>query len=301
MHAHRILHLSDTHVGRNGSDEDGVDATAALERMLHDARHVRDLDLVVVSGDVADDGSVEGYRAVRDRVGAFAAQRGIPHVYCTGNHDDRHAFAAVLGSGHLDADGTDVGHLGSTSPERAAISEVGGLRVITLDSLVPGSVHGVLGAAQLSWLREVLSTPATSGSVVVLHHPPVLLEDCEPLRAAGLRNSADLAAVLSGTDVHAVLCGHFHLQLFSSLAGVPVWVTPGVVTRIDLTAPQRFMRGVEGASATLVDLGGTNSPTFRVLHARDRHAGEQVYLLDTSFADVEDELAPGLTEHRAST
>ena len=51
---HRILHLSDPHVTRTGLDEDGVDAIAALERILHDARHVPGLDLVVVSGDIAD-------------------------------------------------------------------------------------------------------------------------------------------------------------------------------------------------------------------------------------------------------
>ena len=84
----RILHLSDTHVSAHGPDMDGVDAIASLERLLHDARHVPDVDLVVVSGDIADDGSAAGCEAVRDRVGAFAAARGIPHVYSTGNHDD---------------------------------------------------------------------------------------------------------------------------------------------------------------------------------------------------------------------
>jgi 3',5'-cyclic AMP phosphodiesterase CpdA len=54
---HRILHLSDPHLTRTGTDEDGVDAVAALERILHDARFVPDVDLVVVSGDVADDGT----------------------------------------------------------------------------------------------------------------------------------------------------------------------------------------------------------------------------------------------------
>ncbi|MCW3844538.1 metallophosphoesterase [Micromonospora yasonensis] len=102
---HRILHLSDTHVGANGFDEDGVATRAALDGILHDARHVPDLDLVVVSGDIADDGSVAGCLAVREAVGRFAAERGIPHVYCTGNHDRRDSFTAVLGTGHLAADG----------------------------------------------------------------------------------------------------------------------------------------------------------------------------------------------------
>jgi 3',5'-cyclic-AMP phosphodiesterase len=73
----RILHLSDTHVTASGLDADGVDAAGALDRLLRDARFVPDIDLVVVSGDIADDGSEAGCRAVLDRVGRFAAERGV--------------------------------------------------------------------------------------------------------------------------------------------------------------------------------------------------------------------------------
>lgn len=278
---HRILHLSDTHVTRAGTDEDGVDAIAALERILYDARHVPGIDLVVVSGDIADDGSVDGCRAVRDRVGAFAAARAVPHVYCTGNHDDRSAFAAVLGSGHLAPDGRDRGRPASGGgAERAAVSEVDGLRVVTLDSLVPGAVHGAISSHQLRWLRDLLASPAPAGTVVVIHHPPIYLESSELLPTVGLQDADRLAAVVAGSDVRAVLCGHFHLQLSATWAGVPVWVTPGVVTRIDLTSPPRLERAVKGASATVVDLGGPFSPTFHLLHARDPEAGQQVYLVD---------------------
>src|SRR2546423_5847105 len=139
----RILHLSDTHLTANGFDEDGVDAAASLDRILHDVRFVPDVDLIVVSGDLADDGSVAGYAAVRERVGRFAAGRQIPQVYCVGNHDDRAAFAQALGTGHVDAAGRDVGQT-AVADARAAVSEVSGLRVITLDSLVPGSAYGLV-------------------------------------------------------------------------------------------------------------------------------------------------------------
>ena len=58
--SHRILHLSDTHATATGIDEDGVDALAALDQILRDCRHLTGLDLVVVSGDIADDGSAQG-------------------------------------------------------------------------------------------------------------------------------------------------------------------------------------------------------------------------------------------------
>jgi Icc protein len=277
---HRILHLSDTHLTGDGIDEDGVDAAAALDRILHDARFVAGIDAIVVSGDIADDGSAAGCAAVRDRVGRFAASHGVPHVYCVGNHDRRDAFTAVFGTGHRGPDGEDAGRSSADEGTCAAVSDVTGLRMITLDSLVPGSVHGQLGQAQLAWLREILTDPAPAGSVVVLHHPPIALAASPWQPLVNLRDARQLGEILAGTDVRAVLCGHYHLQLSGSINGVPVWVTPGVVTRIDLTAPPHLERAVKGAAATVVDLDGTGSPMFHTLHARDPHAGEQVYLVD---------------------
>ena len=98
---------------------------------------------------------------------------------------------------------------------------------------------------------------------------------------ASRRASADeLAAAVAGTDVAAILCGHFHLQLTGRLGGTTVWATPGVVTRIDLTAPPHAFRAVNGAGATVIDLGGPFSPSFHVLHARDARAGNEVYVVD---------------------
>jgi len=276
----RILHLSDTHLTASGFDEDGVDAAASLDRILHDVRFVPDLDVVVVSGDLADDGSVEGYTAVHERIGRFAAERQIPQVYCVGNHDNRAAFAHVLGSGHLDAAGSDIGQI--AGPEaRAALSEVSGLRVITLDSLVPGSAHGYLSDAQLAWLASVLAQPAPTGSVVVVHHPPIAPTSVPWMAVDGLRNAEALGDVLAGTEVRAVLCGHFHLQLAGSLRGIPVSVTPGVVTRLDLTTRPHLWRGVKGAGATVVELHASGGSLFYAVQARDPHAGEPVYLVDT--------------------
>ena len=287
---HRILHLSDTHLTANGFDADGVDAAGALWQVLSDARHLEGLDLVIVSGDIADDGSAAGYAAVREIVGSFAAGRGIPHVYTTGNHDDRVSFMQVLGTGHLAADETDTGRDWAGGPERAAVSDVNGLRIITLDSLIPGSGHGLISAAQLRWLAGILAKPAPAGSALAFHHPPVQVSTSIFVATGGLENASELADVIAGSDVQVILCGHYHAQLTGHLRGVPVCVTPGVVTRIDLTAPPGLVRAVQGASATVVDLGGPFSPSFHVIHARDPEAGRQVYLVDgITWAQVDGE------------
>lgn len=279
----RILHLSDTHLTlAAGLDGDGVDTRESLRRILHDCREIPGLDAVVVTGDIADDGSREAYTDALELVGGFAGQRRIAAIFSTGNHDERAPFAAVLGSGHFDGDGRDrpETQIEGACGERAAVTMVAGYRIITLDSLVPGKGYGQISHAQLAWLREVLAEPAPHGSVLAFHHPPVAVPGVAVQAALGLRNGPELAATISGTDVRLVLCGHFHLQLFGFLTGVPVWVTPGVVTRIDLTATPGTERAVKGASASLIDLGGPHSPVFHTLHARDLHVGQTAYEID---------------------
>lgn len=277
----RILHLSDTHVSATGADMDGVDAVAALDTILRDARHVPGLDAVVVSGDIADDGSAEGCRAVLERIGAFAAERGIPHIYSTGNHDARGPFREVLGSGHLDADGSDRGRLLDPGSDLcASVSYLGELRVITIDSLVPGQTHGFLDEHQLACLAAELATPTRDGTVLVLHHPPLHLASLPWVADVVLHNISALGRVVRSSDVRAILAGHLHFQVSGFLAGIPVWVAPGVVTRIDTTAPPHLVRGVLGAGASVVDLADPASPTFHVITARDPRAGEQVYVYD---------------------
>lgn len=289
----RILHLSDTHLDRfGGPDADGADGTAALRRLLAELTHLEGLDAVVVTGDVADDGSREAYARAREILYDYAARRGASVLCTTGNHDDRTAFADVLGTGHVSPDAVFEGAAG----ERAAASTVGGWRLITLDSLVPGKGYGLLAGGQLDWLREVLATPAAAGTVLAFHHPPMAL-DVDVQRALGLQNSAELAATIRGTDVRLILCGHFHLQITGRLEQAVVSVTPGVVSRIDLTAPPGTERAVHGPSASLVHLGGPHGPLVHTLHARDPRMGETVYEADREeMREVIERLGPPRTE-----
>ncbi|MDQ2837704.1 MAG: metallophosphoesterase [Actinomycetota bacterium] len=283
---HRILHLSDTHLGASGFDADGVNALASLEQILFDCRWLPDIDLIVTTGDIADDGTAEGCQLVRARVGAFAAARGIPHIYTTGNHDRRPGFIEALGSGHLDPLGNDIGELLVAGDERAAVSVTGGLRTITLDSLVPDRVDGLISTAQLNALAAELALDGVrsdyTGTVLALHHPPIDAAIAPWTRDTGLSNPDELAAVLTGADVSVVLCGHLHLQLTGAFADTTVWATPGVVTRADLTAPGNRLRVLRGPSASIIDLTPGRPPTCYVVHGRDPNAGQEVLVVDPS-------------------
>lgn len=231
-----LVQLSDLHVDVSRPQRLAT-VRAALD--IVEASGVR-VAALVLSGDLTDTGDPAAYRALRAVVEPAAARIGAPLVYAMGNHDERTAFRREL----LD---------GSGSQPCDHVVRVGGLRLVVLDSTVPGRPQGLLGPGQLAWLAAELAEPAPLGTVLVLHHPPVPTAFA-PMRAADLHNPRDLAAALAGTDVRMILCGHAHHAGASALAGVPVWIAPATAHRAELLSPAGRARGRAGAALTRVDV-----------------------------------------------
>ncbi|WP_460802550.1 metallophosphoesterase family protein [Microbacterium sp. GXF6406] len=228
MTALRILHLSDTHFSGDGSLHYGVVDTAEHLRLA--LAHVAHLpfDLVVISGDVSEDGSVASYERIRDAVIPWAAEHGARTVFAMGNHDVRDSFRRVLGGGQPDA-GEQL--LPGTDPHRPvfSVAEHDGWRVIVLDSSVPGAGYGAVDEEQFAHLHTALETRAKNGTIVVVHHPPVRAQT-HLLQALALDDAHGraLIGILRDSDVRVVLSGHYHLPITEFVSGVPVTVAPGV-------------------------------------------------------------------------
>jgi Icc protein len=233
-----LLHLSDTHLRAAGSRLFGtVDSARYLEDAIAaiEASGIRP-DAVVFTGDLADRGESAAYETLRDLVEPFAAALDARLLWVAGNHDDRAALRAVL----LDDERTDP-----TAPVDR-VDELDGLRIVTLDSTVPGHHHGEITASQLSWLQDVLATPAPLGTVLAMHHPPV--PSVLPLASSvELRDQAKLKAVLRGSDVRTILAGHLHYSTFATFAGIPVSVASATCYTQDLTVPVGGTRPQDGA------------------------------------------------------
>jgi 3',5'-cyclic AMP phosphodiesterase CpdA len=151
-----------------------------------------------------------------------------------GNHDRREHLS------DLSSSGSSAGRVRLPGcPGKAAFAslEECGWLVIGCDSLVEGSGHGELGAAQLSWLRETLDAHPAAPVVLFMHHPPLphLELGWAPgfTKQAGLLFSdADRLALESlfqgraGQQVKAICVGHVHAEFDVPLAGVPVLGTP---------------------------------------------------------------------------
>lgn len=277
----RLLHLSDLHLNGSSTPDEGVDADRSLALVLEACAPVEGVAAVVVTGDVADDGSEAAYQRARSALLDFAGARGAQLVMSTGNHDDRDAFTTVLGAGHFSPNGERVGEPGPDGWVCAS-SIVGGLRIVTLDSLVPGMWFGRLGIRQLSWLQGLFETDPTTPTILAFHHPPLDL-GVEIQQRVGLEDRDPLASTIRAGAVAAILCGHFHQQVAGSLGGITIWVTSAVLNRIEhLSVPPGHERAVTGGSATVVDFTDPTAPLFATITARDPEAGREIYTVTTN-------------------
>ncbi|MET4610355.1 Icc protein [Rhodococcus sp. PvR044] len=234
--SHVLLHLSDTHLlDRPGALYGGVDSEARLRQIFAEieASQARP-DALVFTGDLADKGEPGAYAKLRALVDPVADSLGAQVIWAMGNHDDRAHFRAVL----FDED-PQTGPVDRTY-------DVDGLRIITLDSTVPGHHYGEICEAQLRWLAAELETPAPHGTILALHHPPVpCVQDLAVL--VELRDQTRLAEVLRGSDVRAILAGHLHYSTTATFAGIPVSVASATCYTQDLTVPPGAQRGRDGA------------------------------------------------------
>lgn len=236
--ARRVLvHVSDTHLLTEGRLSGRYDTAANLARTLAAIEGLGAApDAIVFTGDLTDLGEPDAYRSLKDAVDPVAQKLGAPVVWVAGNHDERTGLrSALLG-------------LEATEEPVTGVWDLDGLRLIVIDTSVPGWHHGDIDAGQLAWLGEVLATPAPLGTILAMHHPP--LPSHLPLfDVLELREQGRLADVIAGTDVRAILAGHLHYSTSGTFAGIPVSVAAAACYTMDLARPAVDVNGMDAGQS----------------------------------------------------
>lgn len=203
----KIIQLSDPHLMAPGGRLHGSDPLARLEACLADiGRNHADADLVVVSGDLTNDGERAAYAALRQTLAGFVP----PCRLMLGNHDDRALFLemfpeAPAGRGFVQSvfDGSDG-------------------RLILLDTLDAGHVEGRLCAARLDWLDEKLQEARDRPAFLFMHHPPFRIH-MPVLDEVRLADADALHDILRRhSNVGHIFAGHVHRLIAGSWRGIPV-------------------------------------------------------------------------------
>jgi len=216
----RMLHTSDWHLGRSFHRVPLLDAQAAFLDHLVATVQQREVDVVLVSGDVYDR-AVPPLTAVElfDRALHRLAAIGVPTVMISGNHDSARRLG--VGAGLFDRAGI---HL-RTDPESCATPVVltdahGDVALYGLPYLEPALVKDTLRAAKagheavltaaMDRVRADLATrPAGTRSVVLAH---AFVAGGEPSDSERDITVGGVAAVPAGVfdGVDYVALGHLH-------------------------------------------------------------------------------------------
>ncbi len=218
-----IAQLSDLHLGPPGWLLGGrVDTAACLNAALDRLLALEPApDVVVLSGDLTDGASAEEYRYLRRLL-----QRLIqPYFLMAGNHDRRATLLEVFGGQPCLP--VEHGFLHYAA-------DLGGHRMLLLDTLDEGREEGALCPERLGWLQSELDAHPNTPTLVFLHHPPFAC-GIAGMDAIGLKAPQGLERMIGNSaQVRLMACGHVHRSIFTTWAGKPTCICPSPAQQIHL-------------------------------------------------------------------
>lgn len=209
-----IAQITDTHIKAGGRLAYGtVDSADKLARCVeHVNRLTSRPDIVLMTGDLVDAGRPEEYDVLRRLI----APLDMPIFVIPGNHDERGALReAFADHDYLPSGGEFLHYTVEDYP----------LRLICLDTTVPGEPGGLMCAERLAWLDARLGEDRRP-TAIFMHHPP-FLTGIRNMDAQNCRNGAALGELLTRhPQVVRLLCGHVHRAIQLHWYGVTASIAP---------------------------------------------------------------------------
>lgn len=205
-----LAQLSDLHLGARW---EGVDPQPRLEAVIEAVRTLPNpVDAVVVSGDLTADGGEEDSLLARRLLDRLE----VPVHVLPGNHDLRQSLRRAF---ELPGEGDEPVDY---------VVDVGELRLVVLDSIVPGQDPGAFDPGQLRWLDRELGREPERPALLAMHHPPLAtgLPEWDAINLAVAEREALGAVVARHPQLRAIVGGHLHRTAAAALAGCPVLSAP---------------------------------------------------------------------------
>jgi 3',5'-cyclic-AMP phosphodiesterase len=218
-----IAQISDTHISTPGSRNDRDFRT--VEHLERAVAHLNGLsprpDVVLATGDLVERGQVDEYERLRDILAPLA----MPLYLIPGNHDERGNLVRTFDRHrYLPRDGGFLQYVVEDWP----------VRLVALDTLIPGESGGRLCAERLHWLDTRLAEAPERVTVVLMHHPP-FMTGMRKMDAMGLDGIRELETVIRRhPQVERIVCGHLHRPITRRFAGTVACTGPATAHQIAL-------------------------------------------------------------------
>jgi 3',5'-cyclic-AMP phosphodiesterase len=218
-----IAQISDTHIPRWGEKTYGIAPMA--ENLKYCVDHINQCnpkpDVVLVTGDITGAGLIEE----AEQAASLLSQLQSPYYIIPGNHDDRSILKSAFGEHACPSGYQDFSNY---------VIEDYDVRLIAMDSTLPGSPGGEICQTRAAWLDERLSEAKERPTVIFMHHPPikcgVLETDMDGFVGAELLGEI----VEKYTNIEGIFCGHIHLPIHVRWRGTVVSTAPSMGMRLGL-------------------------------------------------------------------
>lgn len=219
-----IAQITDCHVVEPGGVmADRADPAEGLRRAVEAIERSEPRpEVVLATGDLVNDALAEQY----DHFMELLAGLTIPVLPVVGNHDDRselrRRFADVLPAGRPDE---PVDYVVEGFP----------VRIVVLDTTIPGEHGGRVTETQMSWLDEVLAARPELPTLLVQHHPPFasgiewMDRDCGFVGA-----ELEEAVVRRHPQIQAIVGGHLHRSMHRRFGGTVASAWPSTAVQLGL-------------------------------------------------------------------
>ena len=236
----KILHISDTHIYKEPHKKlCGILTRDTLLNVLEIVRHGEAIDLIIATGDLSMDGSIDSYKWLRDQLDALK----VPYYVLPGNHDDFSNLRSVF----------DL-------PEKPypKLIDLRDWKVLLLDTQKKGAVYGSLDKIQLERLENFLKRGMAKKTAIFMHHPAVEV-GCNWLDKINLREGKECFMQLTESyQVELIVAGHVHQESRFLRGGTCFLTSPSTCAQFK---PQSF------------DFAVDNSPPgFRVIEFNDENS-----------------------------
>ncbi len=188
-------------------------------------------DLVLVTGDITFDGLLEE----AEQAANILKKLHFPFYVIPGNHDDRTTLLSEFSSTHCPVKHRDfINYVIEDYP----------IRLIGMDSTIPGAPGGKIDDASAKWLNGKLAEQPKKPTIIFMHHPPVKCGVIET-DMDGFTGAKKLGDIISAYfNIERILCGHIHLEAHIKWYGTIVNTAPsmGLQLGFDLTLekPSQF-------------------------------------------------------------
>ena len=184
-------------------------------------------DLVVITGDIADNGTEAEYEKVAEKLSRLS----VDAVVCPGNHDRQAPFDAILprpgiSSGRTLRVGSWLFLFADSNADGRDRRPDGSL----VDREDRTHAHGRFGDAEVAWIVETVERSDADHAFVWTHHPPGAFgffgkED----------HDAEFARLIDmAPSIRGVGAGHTHTNTTHECAGRPVHQCPSLSTNLNL-------------------------------------------------------------------